>query len=202
MNMKVVIIGASGTIGRAVQQLLLQQQHEVIGVRHQGGEWTVDMTDADSIAQLFARVGHFDALVVASGAVAFNSLSAMSTAEWQVGLNSKLLGQIHLTQAALPWLNEGGSITLISGILSSEPIAGGISASVVNGAVEHFVRAAACEMPRRIRINAVSPSVVTESLAQYGAFFPGFEAVDAARVAKAYYKALAGIQNGQIFRVE
>lgn len=88
--------------------LLLQQQHEVIGVRHQGGEWTVDMTDADSIAQLFARVGHFDALVVASGAVAFNSLSAMSTAEWQVGLNSKLLGQIHLTQAALPWLNEGG----------------------------------------------------------------------------------------------
>lgn len=63
-----------------------------------------------------------------------------------------------------------------------------------------------CGRPLRnaapIRINAVSPSVVTESLAQYGAFFPGFEAVDAARVAKAYYKALAGIQNGQIFRVE
>lgn len=200
--MKIVIIGASGTIGHAVQQLLQQQQHDVIGVRHQGGEWTVDMTDADSIGQLFTRIGHFDALVVASGAVAFNSLHAMSAAEWQIGLNSKLLGQIRLTQAALPWLNDGGSITLISGILSTEPIAGGISASVVNGAVEHFVRAAACEMPRGIRINVISPTVVTESLAQYGTFFPGFDAVDAARVAKAYYKALAGIQNGHIFRVD
>lgn len=198
--MKIVIVGASGTVGSAVSELLAKD-HQVIRVGHSQGDATVDMRDPASIKALFAKLGQFDALVVASGSVAFNALTEMTDEQWQVGLESKLMGQINLTRAAIPYLTDKGSITLISGILSEEPINWGVSASTVNGAIDHFVKAAACELPRGLRINVVSPTVLAESMDKYADFFPGFVPVPAAKVAQAYKKSVLGIQTGQVFRV-
>ncbi len=198
--MKIVIVGASGTIGTAVSELLTQD-HQVIRVGHSQGDARVDMRDPASIRALFEQVGSFDALVVASGSVAFNALTEMTDEQWQVGLQSKLMGQINLTRAAIAHLSDRGSITLISGILSEEPIHWGVSATTINGAIEHFVKGAACELPRGIRINVVSPTVLEESMGKYADFFPGFVPVPAARVAQAYKKSVLGVQTGQIFRV-
>ena len=198
--MKIVIVGASGTIGAAVSELLAQD-HQVIRVGHSQGDARVDMHDPASIRALFEQIGSFDALVVASGSVAFNALTEMTDEQWQVGLQSKLMGQINLTQAAITHLSDRGSITLISGILSEEPIHWGVSATTINGAIEHFVKGAACELPRGIRINVVSPTVLEESMSKYADFFPGFVPVPAARVAQAYKKSVLGVQTGQIFRV-
>ncbi|MGY3922431.1 short chain dehydrogenase [Aeromonas jandaei] len=198
--MKIVIVGASGTIGSAVSELLARD-HQVIRVGHSQGDATVDMRDPASIKALFAGLGQFDALVVASGNVAFNALTEMTDEEWQVGLQSKLMGQINLTRAAIPHLSDKGSITLISGILSEEPINWGTSVTTINGAIEHFVKAAACELPRGLRINVVSPTVLAESMDKYADFFPGFVPVPAAKVAQAYKKSVLGIQTGQVFKV-
>nr|WP_265463214.1 short chain dehydrogenase [Aeromonas salmonicida] len=199
-QMKIVIVGASGTVGSAVSELLAKD-HQVIRVGHSRGDATVDMRDPASIKALFALVGQFDALVVASGSVAFNGLTEMTDEQWQVGLQSKLMGQINLTRAAIPYLNDKGSITLISGILSEEPINWGVSATTINGAIEHFVKAAACELPKGLRINVVSPTVLTESMDKYADFFPGFVPVPAAKVALAYQKSVLGVQTGQVFKV-
>ncbi|MFQ2344715.1 MULTISPECIES: short chain dehydrogenase [Aeromonas] len=198
--MKIVIVGASGTIGSAVSDLLAKD-HQVIRVGHSQGDARVDMRDPASIRGLFAKLGQFDALVVASGSAAFNALTEMTDEEWQLGIQSKLMGQINLTRAAIPHLNDKGSITLISGILSEEPINLGASVTTINGAVEHFVKAAACELPRGLRINVVSPTVLEESMDKYASFFPGFVPVPAARVAQAYQKSVLGVQTGQVFRV-
>ncbi|ASX13222.1 short chain dehydrogenase [Aeromonas dhakensis] len=198
--MKIVIVGASGTIGSAVSDLLAKD-HQVIRVGHSQGDARVDMRDPASIKGLFAKLGQFDALVVASGSAAFNALTEMTDEEWQLGIQSKLMGQINLTRAAIPHLNDKGSITLISGILSEEPINWGASVTTINGAVEHFVKAAACELPRGLRINVVSPTVLAESMDKYASFFPGFVPVPAARVAQAYQKSVLGVQTGQVFRV-
>ncbi len=198
--MKIVIVGASGTIGSAVSDLLAKD-HQVIRVGHSQGDARVDMRDPASIRGLFAKLGQFDALVVASGSAAFNALTEMTDEEWQLGIQSKLMGQINLTRAAIPHLNDKGSITLISGILSEEPINWGASVTTINGAVEHFVKAAACELPRGLRINVVSPTVLAESMDKYASFFPGFVPVPAAKVAQAYQKSVLGVQTGQVFRV-
>ena len=116
-------------------------------------------------------------------------------------INTTYASQINLTPAAIPYLNDNGSITLISGILSEEPINWGVSATTINGAIEHFVKGAACELPRGLRINVVSPTVLEESMGKYADFFPGFVPVPAARVAQAYQKSVLGVQTGQIFRV-
>jgi hypothetical protein len=104
-----------------------------------------------------------------------------------------LLGREHVA--------EGGSFTLTTGVLAEDPIRGGSSASMVNGALEAFVLAASIEMPRRQRINAVSPGLLTESVEAYGPSFPGFEPVPGARAALAFAKSVEGARTGQVFRV-
>ena len=117
------------------------------------------------------------------------------------GLQDKLLGQVRIALIGQSFLNDGGSITLTSGIIADEPIRQGANATTVNAAVEGFVRGAAIELPRGIRINVVSPTVVEESLKAYGPFFPGFEAASAERVAKAYRRSVEGAQTGRVYKV-
>ncbi len=91
--------------------------------------------------------------------------------------------------------------TLTSGILSEEPIRSGVNATTVNAALEGFVRAAAFELPRGLRINVVSPTVLEESMPVYGAFFQGFEPAPGSRVALAYVRSIEGVQTGRVYRV-
>jgi NAD(P)-dependent dehydrogenase (short-subunit alcohol dehydrogenase family) len=198
--MKVIVIGASGTIGRAVVEQL-GARHDVIPVAKTSGQHQVDITDMTSVRGLFEQVGKVDAVVVAAGSVHFGLLSDMTPALFGVGLQDKLMGQVNVALAAQHHLNDAGSITLTSGIVGSEPIRFGANAATVNAAVEGFARAAAVELPRGIRINVVNPTVLQESMTSYGSYFHGFEPVPAQRVALAYVRRMDGLQTGQVLRV-
>lgn len=198
--MRVVIFGAGGTIGRAVVEELAPR-HEVITAGRSSGEYHADLTDLASVRGLLEQVGKVDALVSTAGKVHFGPLAAMTPELLGVGLKDKLLGQVNLVLAGQDALNDGGSITLTSGILSTDPIRLGSSASMVNGALESFVKAAAIELPRGLRVNIVSPTVVEESMGVFAPFFRGFEPVPARRVALAYSRSVEGAQTGQVYRV-
>jgi NAD(P)-dependent dehydrogenase (short-subunit alcohol dehydrogenase family) len=198
--MKVIVIGAGGTIGRVVAEQLAAR-HEVVRVGKTSGQLQADIADIGSIRQLFDKAGKADAVVVAAGEVHFGLLSEMSAEQFNIGLQHKLMGQVNVALAAQQYLNDGGSITLTSGIVGSEPIRYGANAASVNAAVEGFVRGAAVELPRGIRINVVSPTILTESLDSYGPYFHGFETVPASRVAQAYVKSVDGLQTGQVYKV-
>ena len=137
--MKIVIIGASGTVGRAVTEEL-SRRHEVISVGRTQGDHQVDITSQASVQALFEKIGPVDAIVSASGGVHFGPLATMTDSEFNRGLQDKLLGQIRLALTGQHYLNEGGSITLISGIVAHEPIAQGVNATTVNAALEGFAR--------------------------------------------------------------
>lgn len=198
--MKIIVVGATGTIGKAITQEL-GQRHDIIGVAHSQGDVQVDITSLDSIKAMYQSIGAFDALVSATGAVHFGSLMDITAQEWQLGLNSKLMGQVNLVLEGIKHINENGSFTLTSGILSDEPIRYGTSASMVNRAIEGFVLGAAVELPKGIRINVVSPTVIEESLPSYGPYFRGFDAVSAAKAALGYAKSVEGLRTGTTIRV-
>jgi hypothetical protein len=184
----------------------LAPRHAIISAGSKSGDITLDLADPASIVAGLAAAAPLDAVACAAGSVNFAPLGAIAPASieessYGLGLRHKLMGQVNLTLAAREHLADGGSITLISGVLTDVPIVAGSSASMVNGALEAFVRAAAIEMPRGLRINIVSPTVLQESMAAYGAFFRGFEAVAAARAALAYSRSIEGRQTGQVYRV-
>lgn len=195
---KVLVIGAGGLIGGAVADVLAQS-HEVVRSSRTDGE-RADMTDPGSVRSLFERVGPLDAVVSCAGVVPFKPLAELSAEDYRAGLESKVLGQLNLVTEGLAHVRDGGSFTLITGVLSREPIATGAAASTANGAVESFVMAAATELPRGIRINAVSPSVLAEAHA-YHASFAGYPQVPAADVARAYVRSVDGVETGKTFRV-
>jgi NAD(P)-dependent dehydrogenase (short-subunit alcohol dehydrogenase family) len=204
-RLRILLVGASGTIGRAVAAEL-GARHDIVPAGRTSGEVRIDIADPASIVAALRQVGPIDAVACASGSVNFRPLSAIEPASvtdslYALGLANKLMGQVNLALAARETLRDGGSITLISGVLTHTPIVAGSSATLVNAAIEGFVRAAAIELPRGLRINAVSPTVLSESMAAYGPFFRGFEPVRAARVGLAYSRSIEGAQTGQVFTV-
>ncbi|HEX5685444.1 MAG TPA: short chain dehydrogenase [Ideonella sp.] len=196
--MRILLIGASGAVGSAVCDALAGR-HEVVSAGRSHGDHRVDVTSDASVEALFAATGQVDAIVCTTGGMHFGPLATMRPSDFDVGLQGKLLGQIRVALIGQQALANGGSVTLTSGI--DEPILHAVNASAVNAGVEGFVRAAAMELPRGLRINAVSPTVMTESLPVYGPFFPGFESVPAARVALAYVRSVEGPQTGRVYRV-
>ncbi|WP_340571467.1 short chain dehydrogenase [Stenotrophomonas sp. G106K1] len=199
--MKILLVGASGTLGQAVARHL-GQQHEILAAGRRSGSLRVDLTDDASVRELFAQTGPVDAVISTTGKLHFGPLQQMTPEQFNIGLQDKLLGQVRLALAAQHHLNAGGSITLTSGIVSAQPIRDGANATAVNHALEGFVRAAALELlPRGLRINVVSPNVLVESMEAYGPYFPGFEAVTAQRAALAFQRAVEGIQSGETITV-
>lgn len=196
--MKVLLVGAQGTVGRAVAAEL-GGRHEIISAGRQGGDLRLDLADPASLRAAFAKLGQLDAIVSAAGQVGWAPLLDLTEQQWAFSLHNKLMGQVNLALIGQAHLRDGGSITLTSGVLNHEPVAYGAAASLANGGVEGFVRAAAAELPRGLRINAVSPGVLVESIDDLGPFFRGFQPVPGARVALGYARSVEGGQTGQVY---
>src|SRR6202049_2703216 len=200
--MKIILIGANGTIGELVQTAMAGAGHEIVKIGRKSGDFQVDIQSRESIRQLYQAVGAFDAVAVAAGEVVFAPLSQLTAENWQFSLGSKLMGQISLVQEAIPFINERGSFTLVSGVLNDDPIFGSAPGAAVSGALEGFARVAALELPKGLRINVVSPTILKESEAQMGSFFPGIIPVEGSKVGQAYKRAILGEQTGRVYRVD
>jgi len=193
--MRVLVIGASGTIGRAVVAAL-QTEHDVLGVAHREGQLTVDLGDPHSIRDLLREAGTLDAVVCAAGAAKFAPFGRLSDRDFEFSLANKLMGQVNLVRYGLAHVHDGGSFTLTAGVLARSPMLGGAAISLVNGALESFGRAAALEAPRGIRVNVVSPGWVSETLEAMGK--DGAQGTPAATVALAYVDSVTGTMTGQV----
>jgi NAD(P)-dependent dehydrogenase (short-subunit alcohol dehydrogenase family) len=198
--MRVLLIGASGRLGTAVHAAL-RDRHDVVTASRGGGDLTVDITEPSSIAVMYEQVGRVDAVASAAGKVPYKPLGELTIEQLQTGIADKLLGQIELVRQGTAHVTDDGSFTLITGVLARQPIRTGTIASLVNGALESFVKAAAIELPARQRINAVSPTVFAEALDVYGSSFPGFLPVPLSDVAATFVRSIEGPQTGQVYEL-
>lgn len=194
-GMKVLVIGATGTIGSAVASAL-EASHQVFkGSRR--GPVKVDMEDPSSLDALFDEVPDLDAVVCCAASGPLVDLESVADEEIVAGIQGKLLGQVALVQRAVRRLRDGGSITLTGGTFST-PLAGGSLGALVNTGLEGFVRNAAGELPRRLRINLISPGWIKETLESMGV--DGNDGTPVSEVARAYVTAVEGSAQGQTIR--
>ena len=190
--MRILVIGASGTIGKAVADALATKHEVVRASRH--GEVRVDIVDPKSIRDMYARVGALDAVVSCAGDAVFGPLEKLTDADFTSSLGNKLMGQVNVVRFGVGAVRDGGSFTLTAGIFAQKPWPGVPALALVNGALESFARAAALDLPRGIRINVVSPPFIKETAEKMGFQAP----MTAAENAKWYVGLVEGTESGKI----
>lgn len=194
--MRILVIG-TGTIGRAVVAAL-SAGNEIISASLRSSTHKVDMTDPASIQQMYRSLGKLDAVVCAAGQAKFAPLAQLSDSDFRFSLDNKLMGQVNIVRLGFEQVRDGGSFTLTAGSLAQEPMPGSAAVSVVNAGIEGFARAAALEAPRRIRVNAISPPWVTETLRALNMDRP--DGLPAAVVARAYVRSVTGTDSGAVLK--
>lgn len=198
--MRILIVGASGDVGRAAHAALAER-HEVVTANRSSGDHRVNIEDRGSIDALYDAVGSLDAVISCVGNVHFGPLIELTEAQFRIALNNKIMGQINLVLAGMERLSDSGSFTLTSGVLDRDPVRLAVCSATANGALAGFVKGAALEMPRGQRINVVSPGLLTVSQSTYGHLFPGHECVPDDRVGRAYVKSVEGALTGEVIIV-
>ena len=199
--MKIILVGANGAVGQTAVNAF-GNRHEIIAVGRTSGDIQIDIEDLGSVRSMYKQVGKVDAVVSAVGHGHFGAVADMSSEQFMKGINHKVLPQVNLVLLGIEHMNDGGSFTLTSGVLNRDPISGGSCAATANGAIDGFVTAAAVDMPRGIRINAVSPGLLQVSVDRYDGFFPGHEPVSSERVGLAFCKSVEGAITGQVIIVD
>lgn len=191
--MRIIVIGASGTLGKAAVNAL-QQNHEIIQASR-NGEVQVDLGNPDSIKAMYNCVTSIDAVVCAAGNAKFGSLDAFTDADFDFSLGNKLMGQINLVRFGREHLNEMGVFTLTTGMLAHMPDAATVMLTMINRGLEAFVEAAALDMPKNQRLNAVCSPMAKETAEKMG-WGPG--GVPAGEIAKYYVQSVEGNLNGAL----
>ena len=192
--MKIIIVGASGKIGREIDKAL-SDRHDIVRVGASSGDVRCDYTDAASVRDMFATVGPYDALVAVAGRDSvFKKFELLTDDDYRTGFERKFLGQIRLVSLGLDSISDGGAYTLSSGFLSHYSNPASIATGPFNAAVDTYVQNTSAMMPRGIRINSVSPAPIVESGRE------GRGLITAQQCAEFYVDAIEGTMTGQVLR--
>jgi NAD(P)-dependent dehydrogenase (short-subunit alcohol dehydrogenase family) len=192
--MKIIIVGASGRIGKEVDKAL-SVNHDIVRVGYRSGDIQCDYTIPESVRAMFEKLGEFDALIsLIGGDSIFKPFADLNDDDYKYGFERKFLGQIRFLKLGETYVRDNGSFVFTSGFLSHYPNPASIATGPLNATVNTFVRNTASLLPRGIRINVVSPAPIVQ---------PGQEGkglVTAAETAKLYVEAVEGNITGQVLR--
>lgn len=197
--MKVLVVGASGTIGNKIKHLLEDKGHEVIAVSR-STEPSVDITEPSSIEKFYDSLGEVDAIICVAGDATFTSLEKLSDDDVRLSVNSKLSGQVNMVRKGLSNLRGNGVFVITGGTLAYTPWPQASMISMVNSGLEGFVKGAALDLKNGCRIVIVHPPLVSETAAKLGMDTSPWPSAD--EVAKAYLEAIEGNITGKPLFVE
>lgn len=154
---RVLVVGASGGIGGTAADAFAAAGAEVA----RPGRDALDITDEGSIRAFFAGSAEFDHVVVAAASTKTGSVAALATGDAEAAMDSKFFGAYRVARHAR--IADGGSLTLVSGFLSTRPSASSVLQGAINAALEALARGLALERAP-VRVNAVSPGLVDTPL--------------------------------------
>jgi NAD(P)-dependent dehydrogenase (short-subunit alcohol dehydrogenase family) len=182
--MRVVVVGAGGTLGSAVSEVLAADGHEVVGVSR-SSEPGVDLSKPESLEVALGTLVLFDALICLGPGTPLRPLAELTPAQLQADFAGKLFGQLEALRVAARLMTKG--VVLLTGGAAPN-LDGGSGGTAVNAALAAFVTAAQRELPNGIRAHLIAPGWVTESIP------PDWNiphSIPAAEVAAAYRHALS-----------
>lgn len=191
--MKILIIGATGTIGKEITKLSHDKGYRVIAASR-NGDPSINIDDPVSLDQYFDHAPDFDAIICVAGSVNFGKVTELTDDQIELGINSKLLGQVNVVRKGLKKLKPKGVIILTGGFLAYNPWPETSNIAMVNAGLEGFVRAAALDLDEDKRVLIVHPPFIKETAIAMG--MDGTPWPTAATAAFTYLSCLANKLSG------
>jgi len=181
--MKILVVGGTGIIGKAVVELL-RKDHEVIAIGKSKGDYQLDIENKAAIEKMFEDFKDIDGVIATTGMANVAPLNKLTDEDFDLAINNKLKGQVNLIRVALNHIKDNGFMIITTGVAAEKPFPGGAAITMACAGLEGFVKAVDIEKEKNIRINVVRPAMVKESMELWGMSFP--DAVPAAETAKVY----------------
>jgi NAD(P)-dependent dehydrogenase (short-subunit alcohol dehydrogenase family) len=196
MTKRILVVGATGDIGRAVADAFAAREHQVLRASRKAPDpaLRVDIADPSSIRALYARIDRVHAVVSAAGDAKVGALPALTDEDFAFSLANKLMGQVNLVRFGLDHVEDGGAFVLTAGIYATKPPPGVPALALVNGALESFARGASQDLPRGLRLITISPPWINETAARVGQK----GALSAAANAEHYVRAVESGRTGEV----
>ncbi|KRL05352.1 Short-chain alcohol dehydrogenase [Liquorilactobacillus oeni DSM 19972] len=173
-NKKILIVGGTSGFGKqvALQSLALGAKVSIIGrsknklkyfVNEQKSKsyalqgTVLDASEQDQLTAFFSKNNFYDHIISTLGGAMGGGFLDSQLADIRKAIEDKFFVNLQLAQAAVPFINAGGSITFTSGTGGHPSNASG--AIVGNQAINTLVKGLALEMKsERKRANAVAPT--------------------------------------------
>ena len=143
---KIVVVGGSSGIGLATAELAKREGADVTIASRNAERLKAaaekigviaipaDVTSDDSVSDLFRKCGPVDHVVVTAAQLRTGPFKTVSMDDVRATMESKFWGAWRVARAAE--IRPGGSLTLVTGYLSTRPRPGAAIVGAVNGALE------------------------------------------------------------------
>ena len=108
--MRIMIVGAAGTAGRAIHRLMDQRGHDIVTVGRTTGDVRCDISEEEQVTQMWQQVGNVDAVVSAAGEVPYAPLAELGSQAFHAAWTQKGLAQINWCASGwITWRSGGRS---------------------------------------------------------------------------------------------
>jgi len=172
---KIMVIGATSGIGRALTEKLALAGAEVYAVsRSEDGTYpgVVDFAAIDIVQEDIPKEiipDKLDGLVYCPGSINLKPLRSLSEEQFRSDYDINVIGAVKSIQATLRSLKKSdavSSIVLFSTVAVQQGMPFHASIAAAKGAVEGLTRSLAAELSPQIRVNCVAPSLTDTPLAE------------------------------------
>lgn len=170
-NKRVLVVGGSSGIGEGAAKMAAEHgalvtiasrsesklKDATARIGHGCEHAAIDTREDTSVEAFFANAGAFDHVVMSAAQVVIKPVKDFGVAEAQASMNSKFWGAYRVARSAQ--INDGGSLTMVSGAAAVRASKGRALQTAINAAVEALTKGLALEFSP-VRVNTVSPGIV------------------------------------------
>ncbi|MBQ1016879.1 short chain dehydrogenase [Micromonospora sp. D93] len=198
--MRIIVVGGAGTIGRRLVPALRSHGHDVVVAGRTSGNVHVDLTAHATIEAMYREVGAVDNVVSIAAHGALDEFTTLTSDALLENMRAKFFGQVDLVLTGQNYCTDRASFTLTSGIFADQAWPHVTGGGVISGALHSFALSAAIELPRGMRINVVSPTMIGDSADAYAEHFSGMRPVPMDQLVNHYLQCVEGDETGRIIR--
>jgi 3-oxoacyl-[acyl-carrier protein] reductase len=166
---KIIIIGGSKGIGKAITESLLNE-HKVINISRTSPDFqhsNLSHFSCDVLTDELPQIEEADGLIYCPGSINLKPFNRLSIDDFKTDFEINVIGAVKCIQTYTKALStsDSASIVLFSTVATKLGMPFHASIATAKSAVEGLTKSVAADLAPKIRVNAIAPTITDTELA-------------------------------------